>query len=849
MCRLLVAAACSCVLYGGSAAAAPVDCLGCHEDAKLKTKAGRAAGVDPAALKASVHAKVGCVDCHDQPGNYDDTPHFTAYRKVKCAKCHGEAALTFTESFHGRAADRGVAHVPTCTTCHRRGRDDHSIVKLEAANTENACRSCHQQQTKPYDTSVHAAAAAAGKHSPGCAGCHPTHSRAMPPSTGAVEAVCTKCHKEAMKEPGAGPHTKPGAQHVACTSCHDVHATQKPAKDVAALKACVKCHPKVPEQFKGSVHAEVFDPQAIDCLACHKAHFLRKTTEPKEFGCGTCHPDAEKAYRKSAHRQARLRGNRVAALCGDCHGGHNVIPVKDPRSPMNRKHVPERCGTCHTNKGVVTEDYVRLPSSLTSYDNSVHGVGWKAGKATAVCTDCHGWHDMEVSSSPTSAISKQNLARTCGQCHKKEAAQYVDSVHGRAVAHGIKDSPTCTNCHEEHRILRVADPKSPVNPANLSARVCASCHQSAEMGAKYGLPPEVIQSYDDSYHGWALRRGDKKVAVCVDCHGIHDIGSALDPRSAIAKGNVVATCAKCHPEANATFAASYTHLSARGKRMPHDIARIIYVWLLALILGGMVVHNLLIYVFDLRAHYRAQRREPAVQRMKVVDVWLHIALLITFFSLALSGFALRFPNTWWAAALQKVGLTEEARRVFHRAMAVSMVVTSVLHVAQLLLTRRGHLYVRAMLPRFADVTDALATVKHYLGWSPKEPSYDAFDYTQKAEYWALVWGTAVMTLTGFVLWFPTLATKHFPAWVVRVCETIHFYEAILAVSAIFIWHLFFVVFKRGTYPMSWTWITGRMPLSEWEHHHGRAAKDPRVGALAPPAPGGDEPPTGSDQAA
>ncbi len=90
--------------------------------------------------------------------------------------------------------------------------------------------------------------------------------------------------------------------------------------------------------------------------------------------------------------------------------------------------------------------------------------------------------------------------------------------------------------------------------------------------------------------------------------------------------------------------------------------------------------------------------------------------------------------------------------------------------------------------------------------------------------WALVWGTIVMGITGVVLWFPTWATILLPAWMVRVSEVIHYFEAILAVSAIIVWHLFFVMLRPGNYPMSWTWITGRMPLSEWRSHHGRAAK-------------------------
>jgi cytochrome b subunit of formate dehydrogenase len=99
------------------------------------------------------------------------------------------------------------------------------------------------------------------------------------------------------------------------------------------------------------------------------------------------------------------------------------------------------------------------------------------------------------------------------------------------------------------------------------------------------------------------------------------------------------------------------------------------------------------------------------------------------------------------------------------------------------------------------------------------PAFGYFDYTQKAEYWAVFWGTFVMAVTGFILWFPTIATNWLPAWTVRVAEVIHFYEAILAVSSVAIWHLFHVIFTPEKYPMSTVWINGRMPSEEWKELH------------------------------
>ena len=129
----------------------------------------------------------------------------------------------------------------------------------------------------------------------------------------------------------------------------------------------------------------------------------------------------------------------------------------------------------------------------------------------------------------------------------------------------------------------------------------------------------------------------------------------------------------------------------------------------------------------------------------------------------------------------------------------------------------------------------------HLGLRRTRPAFRRFDYTQKAEYWAVVWGTWVMALTGIILWYPTIATSWMPVWIVRVSETIHFYEAVLAVSAIVIWHFFFVIFLPAVYPMSSTWIDGRMPAAEWkEFHAGEYAEQGEEAVDTPATPGGEK---------
>jgi cytochrome b subunit of formate dehydrogenase len=130
----------------------------------------------------------------------------------------------------------------------------------------------------------------------------------------------------------------------------------------------------------------------------------------------------------------------------------------------------------------------------------------------------------------------------------------------------------------------------------------------------------------------------------------------------------------------------------------------------------------------------------------------------------------------------------------------------------------------------------------YCGMRSQRPAFRKFDYTQKAEYWAVIWGTVVMGLTGFILWFPTIATQWTPAWAVRVSEVIHYYEAILAVSAIFIWHFFYVIFMPSEYPMSLVWLDGKMSAEEWKKHH--RGEYLALGDIVVENPGGSAEPLG-----
>jgi cytochrome b subunit of formate dehydrogenase len=124
-----------------------------------------------------------------------------------------------------------------------------------------------------------------------------------------------------------------------------------------------------------------------------------------------------------------------------------------------------------------------------------------------------------------------------------------------------------------------------------------------------------------------------------------------------------------------------------------------------------------------------------------------------------------------------------------------------------------------MLPRPQDARDAAANLLHLAGLRPTPPTFEHFGYIEKAEYWALVWGTVVMTVTGVVLWFENQALRWLDKWVLDLATIVHYYEAWLAFLAIMVWHVYQTVLNPDVYPMNWTWITGRISDQQLRHEH------------------------------
>jgi len=431
-------------------------------------------------------------------------------------------------------------------------------------------------------------------------------------------------------------------------------------------------------------------------------------------------------------------------------------------------------------------------------------------------------------------ISPRQVGSTCGQCHQQEFAQYKDSIHGQAVAAGVKGSPGCIDCHGEHRILAPSDPGSPVYVANVSRVTCSHCHENQQLLARLDLPTGRVASYERSFHGMAAKAGSLSVANCASCHGVHNILPSSDPRSMISKANLSATCGKCHPEAGKRFAIGPVHVlpaSAEGNRILYYV-RLFYLFTIPTVVGFMLIHNLLDWWRKARRRLAQYRSLQTQVRLTLSERVQHALLLVSFILLVITGFVLKFPDSFWAAPFVRWESEFAFRGLVHRIAAVVLIAGAVYHAIYLLFAKDGNRWLCEMLPKVRDVRDAVHTVGHNLGYRPAPPPYPRFNYAEKVEYWALVWGSVVMIATGVMLWAHNLMLEYFPKWVLDVATAIHYYEAILATLAIVIWHFYAVIFDPDVYPLKWTFLTGRAPEHEIREEEMESKPEPK----AEPAP-------------
>lgn len=207
--------------------------------------------------------------------------------------------------------------------------------------------------------------------------------------------------------------------------------------------------------------------------------------------------------------------------------------------------------------------------------------------------------------------------------------------------------------------------------------------------------------------------------------------------------------------------------------------------------------------------------QPQYPRFSLAQRIEHVIQLASFTLLAVTGLPQKFAAEPWAEAMIAAMGGIEQVRIIHRISATAMILAVVYHA--LVVTYK--IYVQrvklTMLPGIKDALDAWQVLTYNLGFNRKWPQMGRFTFEEKIEYWAFVWGTVVMVVTGFILWNPIATANFLPGQFIPAAKAAHGGEALLAVLSILIWHMYGVHFRRFNRSM-WT---GKLTEEEMHHEH------------------------------
>ena len=648
------------------------------------------------------------------------------------------------------------------------------------------------------------------------------NSKTHPPKQ---DEVCLACHGQPGFKSDTGKNISIHAEkHAAsphgilgCQACHTAIKDYPHPARIPRVE-CSTCHAGPVGDVQNSMHAALGDHP---CASCHgDPHEVRPGAQIAPAKCAECHAQAVQEFQDSVHGQAVKEGDPFAPTCASCHGpAHKVQASSDPASMVVRRNLADTCASCHSNKDFLSRHRFPVAHPVEQYKLSVHARAVAAGKDAATCSSCHGSHAIFPGRDARAKINHWNIAATCGQCHADIAKTYLSSVHGLAMEAGVRDAPVCSDCHGEHLILAPAEAGSPVNASQLSTVTCGRCHGDERLMARYNLPADRVPSYADSYHGLAMREGSQTVANCASCHGVHNIFPSSDPRSTVNAANLANTCGKCHSGAGTHFTIGPVHVQVTtGPAHPLvRWVRLLYWLLIPLVLGFMILHNVVDFVAKLLRRRRMSPRPAQIERMDLTFRIFHWIVMLSFPVLVFTGFGLRYPDQWWARPMVLLESHYAFRGALHRGAGVLLIIAMAYHVIHLALDPRDRKFVRYMLLRYGDFRDIFHVLAYNFGFTKVRPQFGRFNYAEKIEYWSFVWGTIIMSLSGFLLWFNSFTLKYFPKWALDVATAVHLYEAVLAALSIFIWHFYMVIFDPDIYPTDLAWLTGKVPVEHYIH--------------------------------
>ena len=399
---------------------------------------------------------------------------------------------------------------------------------------------------------------------------------------------------------------------LTCADCHNDFSEGKHPKTrfkskeqykIRSSLVCRKCH--IDEQIKErSIHARLLTEEKEGklhiCTNCHGAHEIMPLTGEKNFTneehyCLKCHGNG---------LNMTLRNGEKLSLKIDAsllkHSVHKKLSCQDCHFGFSDAQHPKRNFSGIREFSIASADMCRR-CHFDKYTKSMEGIHYaqlnQGNLKAPVCTDCHGSHSI-------SHASKERIFTTkrCQRCHPQIYDVYAKSVHGNALLNEHnQDVPICVDCHTAHTI---EEPHT-LNYREKIPEMCSNCHANKAIVGKYGLSTSVVKTYLSDFHGItlgfykqqkeSLSKSTRPIAVCIDCHGIHNITKATGPDSAAVKANLAKRCQKCHKDATKNFPDAWvSHYESSYTKAPMVyIVNLMYNVFIPFLIAGLILQILL----------------------------------------------------------------------------------------------------------------------------------------------------------------------------------------------------------------------------------------------------------------